>query len=757
MDRAEEAMDDFADKTSKASISAEESVRRVEAAIDDAKDETQELNRTLEQVDGKEVDVDVDIDGKREADSLLSVIGKATSRMSRFSRAMKVLRKRMPGVIAGVGALGGTLVAVTGGMVGATAATAGLTAALTGVVGGMGAVGVAAAAMSEDVKRAFSGLKSAVQEGLLLLTRPIQSVLADLASRLKGVFAQVAPELKAIFSDVAEYVEIFADALLPVANRVMPSFVAIVDRARPVVQSFADGLASLGPALTKSLGDIERAIPAIQSMVEGLFAGLQELIPFMTDLFADIAKDAKGAVEAFGRIVKETTKEVGEFIKSLSLLSSALLTPINNLEDAKQTLSDFGKVFRGVVPGESKGAQGSFLSENTEEAQKMLRNMLGVEKQTSEASQAIEEFFEKLRNNSLGSFNEELSKTEKAMKSLSDQLEGVELGGKLAKVRGEFDRVAQREAELRAVGEAYKELAAAKGEDAQETQKLFKRYRKLAKQLRILKGEAEDVEGGVMPEVPAYDPEGIDLPESTLNLDVELNFDQMKLAIDALKGKLKTALGSAITSASRQFGQEFSEALWSAFSGPDEGRIASLEERRLDLKQELENLNRKEMAHERYTARVKAIHAELAETNKQLARETAGVFERVFRGLGNLVENVIKQVIADIAAAIAKAAALKAISMAITGGSGPAFGAFLQGGVSTLFGGAGAVGGGGGFGGAVTTNSISPSRPSTPMPTQAAPTGALTVNVQGEFRHRGEDLVATINATQNANTRRGRS
>jgi hypothetical protein len=124
MDRAEEAMDDFADKTSKASISAEESVRRVQAAIDDAEDETQELNRTLERVDGKEVDVDVDVDGEREADRLLSTMEMASARMSSFSRGLRVLKKRIPHVVAGVSVLGGTLVAVTGGMVGATAATA---------------------------------------------------------------------------------------------------------------------------------------------------------------------------------------------------------------------------------------------------------------------------------------------------------------------------------------------------------------------------------------------------------------------------------------------------------------------------------------------------------------------------------------------------------------------------------------------------------------------------------------------------------
>jgi hypothetical protein len=232
-------------------------------------------------------------------------------------------------------------------------------------------------------------------------------------------------------------------------------------------------------------------------------------------------------------------------------------------------------------------------------------------------------------------------------------------------------------------------------------------------------------------------------------LDVELNLDQAKLALD----RFKTMLGSAVSSASRRFGQEFSSAIWSAFSGPDERRIASLEERRLDLKQELRNLDRKEMAHERYAARVKAIHAELAETNRQLARETAGVFERVFRGIGNMVKNVIQQVIAEISAAIAKAAILTGIS-ALTSGGVP-FMSFLTGrkGVGALFGGASGgtqvptPGPGGGL----------PAAVSSPMPSSPAPARALTVNLQGEFRQRGEDLVATINTTQSANTRRGRS
>jgi hypothetical protein len=382
---------------------------------------------------------------------------------------------------------------------------------------------------------------------------------------------------------------------------------------------------------------------------------------------------------------------------------------------------------------------------------------------TSNLSKEMQSFLDKLRSNPLGAFNEGLTKTEKVTKSLSDRLEGVKFEGKLAKARGEFDKIAQMESRLRAVGGAFKEIAAAEGESSEEAQKLWQRYQDILEKIREIK-KARAMQQTIKAQGPVElqgdqlgDPSKFGLPSpreviQRLEPTLERVKQRAQTAFKAIGAEFKTALGSAISSASRQFGREFSWAIWSAFSGPDEQRIASLEERRLDLKQELKNLDRKEMAHERYAARVKAIHAELAETNKQLARETAGVFERVFRGIGNLVKNVIKQVIADIAAAIAKAAILKTISAAITGGTGSAFGAFLQGGVSALFGGVGGgtqvptPGPGGGL----------PTAVSSPMPSSPARAGALTVNLRGEFRQRGEDLVATINTTQSANTRRGR-
>lgn len=219
--------------------------------------------------------------------------------------------------------------------------------------------------------------------------------------------------------------------------------------------------------------------------------------------------------------------------------------------------------------------------------------------------------------------------------------------------------------------------------------------------------------------------------------------DSWRTPLQVIGSITEDALGRAIDSASQRFGQQFTSALWSAFSGPDEATLASLEERRLNLEEQLANLDRAEMGHQAYAARVRAIHAELAETNKQLAYETAGVFEQVFRSIGDLVGNVIKQVIAEIAAAIAKAAILAGIS-ALTGGSGTFMG-FLSGQQ--------------GIGAALSSapsGAIASPRGALATTAGRVPASGLTINVQGELRGRGQDLVASINTTQNANARRGR-
>ena len=749
MDRAEKSMDDFADKTARASISAEQSVKRIEAAIKEAEEETEDLDRALEKVDGKEVDIEVKTG--RESDRLLSALSEASSRISGFSRAMGVLRTRIPKVAAGIGALSAALAVTAGGMIAATTATVGLTAALGGVVGGFGAAGVAAAAMSEEVQDAFSRLKSAVQAGALILTRPIQAALADMASQLGGVFGQIAPELESIFADIAGYIRAFSEALLPVVDSLMPSLIRVVGAARPVVDSFTQGLVSLGPTLNKSLGNIEGAVPAIQAMVDRLFQSLNELIPFLTKLFASLAKVGEPLVDSFFDTFETIIKGFGQFLKTITALGNALTRDVElSFDYVKGVGSDLATAFRGVIPG--GGTQPSYFDQNPDKVQKMLRSMLGIKEEATGASPALQKFLDKLKNLGIQGFRtgEELSVVEKAMQSLSETIQGVELGGKLAKARGEFDRLTQQEAKLEAVGSAWQDVAMETGENSAEAQKLWSRYQAILDKIReIKKARATGRVEGLGP-VDAGSGGGPSLDALGYSVSNRQIADQMsrivagwKKASNAIGRVTKDALGRAISSASQQFGQEFSGAIMSLFRGPDEHRVASLEERNLSLKDRLtqlrESLRQGELSHEMYSAKVRAIHTELAETNKQLARETAGVFERVFRGIGNLVQNVIQQVIASISAAIAKAAVLAGIS-ALTGGGG-SFLDFLSGKA--------------GVGDALSGVFSAPGAVS-PRPAMAMQSGGITVHVTGQLEGRGQDLLGTINTTQQANTRRGR-
>jgi hypothetical protein len=591
-------------------------------------------------------------------------------------------------------------------------------------------------------------------------------------------------------------------------------------------------------------------MPAIQSMVDRLFQSLNKLIPYIAELFAELAKMGEPLVDGLLSSLEWTVTTFGEFAKSITALANFLVREVElSFDHIKAQAKSLATAFRGFIPGSQGSSQDPFsgirdgagkaassvqdLAEKSEAYRNVLRSVIetsgeepfrltsaqaqkalpkvqkriqqleqqgpttvhpsvaGTEKAreaqakaaenytqklerlkkvqtaltararegevaTSNLSKEMQSFLDKLRNNPLGAFNEELTKTEKVMKSLSDRLEQIKFEGKLAKARGEFDKVEQMESRLRAVGKAYKEIAAAEGKSSQEAQKRLERYRDILEKIREIR-KARAMQQTIEAQGPVElqgdqlgDPSKFGLPSpreviQELDSTLERLRQRAQTAFDKIGAAFRTVLEGAINNAARQFGREFSGAVMSAFSGPDEQRIASLEERRLDLKQELENLDRKEMAHERYAARVRAIHAELAETNKQLARETAGVFERVFRGIGNMVKNVIQQVIAQITAAIAKATALAAIQTALGGG-----GFFSN--LLNFLGGAASgtqvpsLGPGGGL----------PAAVSSPTPNSPARAGALTVSLQGEFRQRGEDLVATINTTQNANTRRGR-
>ena len=282
--------------------------------------------------------------------------------------------------------------------------------------------------------------------------------------------------------------------------------------------------------------------------------------------------------------------------------------------------------------------------------------------------------------------------------------------------------------------DAWKAMAIETGRNSKATQDLWQQYQKAFDVLKSFESL------GVPPAATSA-PTRVPLQDTEIDWSLEegqqaaQKFDEMELQLHRIGDQFKATLGQAISSAASQFGQDFLSIL----QGPDEMVIASLEGRKLSLKEQLTSLQQSlaqgEVAHDTYAARVKAIHAELAETQRQLAFETANVFEKTFRSIGNLVTNIMKQVMAELAAAIARAAVLFAINAA-TGGAGTFLG-FLSGkhGVGTalapMFSRAAMP----------DPSRMVPSAPAMPRMAPARMNGQLRVVIEGESTTRGSEIV----------------
>lgn len=143
---------------------------------------------------------------------------------------------------------------------------------------------------------------------------------------------------------------------------------------------------------------------------------------------------------------------------------------------------------------------------------------------------------------------------------------------------------------------------------------------------------------------------------------------------------IRDSLEWTVEFAAYDLGRRAADGLFSLFegSGLSDAERTDLELRLEMLKQEewalRESLRNREISYEEFNLRIRQLGHETAEANKRLAEESASVFKRVFRTLGDFVKQIIKQIIAQITAAIAQALALKAISSAFGVGPGGSFG-----------------------------------------------------------------------------------
>ena len=147
-------------------------------------------------------------------------------------------------------------------------------------------IGIAAAAQSEKVKAAFTGLKDHVVAQAQLMAAPFEPVLIGIANKAQATFDRIGPSLSRIFADVAPMVERLATAVLNFVEGAMPGFETAIDNAKPVIEALARGIERLGPAIGDFFVKIsEQSGPAAEAM-DGLFDVIVWLVGALGDALA---------------------------------------------------------------------------------------------------------------------------------------------------------------------------------------------------------------------------------------------------------------------------------------------------------------------------------------------------------------------------------------------------------------------------------------------------------------------------------------
>ncbi|WP_433242505.1 hypothetical protein [Actinomadura nitritigenes] len=220
------------------------------------------------------------------------------------------------GVIAGLAALPA---------IGALAAT-GLTAAFgAGIVG----IGIYAAAQSDRVKKAFSGLGDHVGSTLKRIATPFQGTLVAIAGQLKGLFDALAPHLGKAFKLLAPVVELFAGR-----------FLGALKAFGPVIDVAAQGFAALLDPLGKQL---QPAIKGVADALGDMFATVRDT-PELQGFFASFVSGAFDTIAALIRVVTWLAKT---YVWFGHLKDEVLASPI--VQKAQQIGGALSSAFSGFV------------------------------------------------------------------------------------------------------------------------------------------------------------------------------------------------------------------------------------------------------------------------------------------------------------------------------------------------------------------------------------------------------------------------
>lgn len=275
---------------------------------------------------------------RRAVDSADRTLGKFRGTALKMAAALALVNS--------VATLGGAAVGLFAG------ALAALPVALAGI-------GLAGAAMSEEVQSAFKGLKERATATLKDIGKPLIGPLVAGAESLGRAFDSVAPYLKQISAAAAPLVSGFFSRVESFADKIGPKLPAMFRNALPVVGGFASLIGKVGAAIGRFFsGDLLKgsnlraAFDAAGETIAGVLDRIRAigdfLAPFITQLATGLQPVIDAVVAAFDKLLQKL-QPISDWFKEHPSVLQSLATAIGIVVVALTAFSVIMSIVNAVM------------------------------------------------------------------------------------------------------------------------------------------------------------------------------------------------------------------------------------------------------------------------------------------------------------------------------------------------------------------------------------------------------------------------
>ncbi|MFG3439940.1 hypothetical protein ACGF0J_22055 [Nonomuraea sp. NPDC047897] len=312
----------------------------VGANVERALNSLQRVEREARRLDGRNVTIDVDVDGAAASAAQIALVQTALTLI------------RASGPAAGAAVAAGLAALPTAAALASSAITVGLGGALAGL-------GLAAAQGSEDAQDAIGQLKEAVKREAALMGQPFEAVWTRIAQVAERELAELSPVVRRALGDLAPDVEDFVERAGDSLSELEPA-VDGIERA------FSAVLSQLGPRMPEIMRHLAAAITAITDAVE-------ENPQLLADFALNMAKIAEWTANAvaqltrFAKWAQENTGAIKAFTAVINPASGLLGHFAIEASEAERTSLNLGQA-TGEAAKEFK-----VIGENADEASQKMR------------------------------------------------------------------------------------------------------------------------------------------------------------------------------------------------------------------------------------------------------------------------------------------------------------------------------------------------------------------------------------------------